>query len=82
MKNLRSFTITAMAWTETKPSRIKIYDNRNRRGIIIGYHDSPLDRHEEIAADYLAKIGIKCLYLSEGKHGFLLLTNNFNVKLI
>lgn len=81
MDNLRSFTITALPWTNTKPSRIKIYDNRNRRSKIIGYHESTLDRHELIAAEYLQKIGIKCVYLSEAKRGFLLLTNNFNVKL-
>lgn len=83
MENLRSFTVTCLPWTNKKPARVKIYDNRNRKGKEIGYHNGSgkYSAHEEIAAEYLESIGIKIIYLSQGKKGFILLTRNFETEL-
>lgn len=79
LENLRSFTVTYMSWTNTKPARVKIYDNRFRICKYISYHYDGMQftAHEEIAAEHLRSLGIPILYRTQGKHGFLLLTRNF-----
>lgn len=81
MKHLRSFTITYLPWTETKPARVRIYDNRFRVSKIVSYHDSPSDRVEDIALAYLEKIGVHCTIYSQAKKGHLLLTDNFETQI-
>lgn len=81
MKNLRSFTVTYHGWTNTKPSRVKIHDNRNDLYVWVSCHDSKSDRMEEIAREYLEARGIKISYLSQGKRGFILLTYNFETSI-
>lgn len=83
MENLRSFTVTYLPWTNTKSARISIYDNRHRKSKIIPYHNEYTTHigHEEIAAAYLKKIGIKISYQSQGKKGFILLTRDFKTEL-
>lgn len=78
MKNLRSFTVTHKAMTNTKPAKVRIYDNRFQRVYYASYYDTPLDRQEEIAEQWLNKRGVNILYQSQGKKGFILLTDNFN----
>lgn len=81
MKNLRSFTVTHIGWTNTKPSRVKIHDNRNNVYVYVSCTDTKLDRQEEVAAEYLESIGIKVIAQSQGKKGFLLLTENFETSI-
>jgi len=64
--------------TNTKPSRVKIYDNRFKTYRYASYNNTELERQEDIAVEYLEKRGIICEVVSEGKKGFLLLTSNFN----
>lgn len=78
MKNLRSFTVTHKPVTNTTPSKVRIYDNRFKKVYFASYYDTPLDRQEEIAANWLKSKGINISILSEGKKGFILLTDNFN----
>jgi len=78
MKNMRSFTITFVPWSETKPSRVRIFDNRYKKRYFASFTDSPSDRSEEVAQAWLLKRGITCSILTEGKKGFILLTDNFN----
>lgn len=83
MANLRSFTVTYLPWTNNKPARVSIYDNRHHKRKIIPYHNGSSEHvgHEEIAADYLKSIGIRIAYLSQGKKGFILLTKDFYTQL-
>ncbi len=81
MKNLRSFTVTHMPWTNTKPARVKIHDNRNNKYVYVSYTNTKLDRQELVAEEYLVSIGIHCRYLSQNKKGFLLFTDNFETPL-
>lgn len=64
--------------TNTKPAKVRIYDNRFQRVYYASYHDTPFDRQEDIAAHWLKQRGIEIIYLSQGKKGFILLTGNFN----
>lgn len=84
MTNLRSFTVTYLPWTNTKPARVSIYDNRHRKRKIISYHNDSSKHigHEEEAADYLKSIGIRIVYQSQGKKGFILLTRDFVTQLV
>ena len=81
MRNMRSFTVTHIPWTNTKPARVRIYDNRNKKYVYASYHETSLDRQEDIAHEYLLKRGIHCTVLSEGKKGFILLTDNFETQI-
>ncbi len=78
MKNMRSFTITFVPVSNTKPARVRIYDNRYKKRYFASYTDSPSDRSEEVAQTWLLSKGIVCNTLTEGKRGFILLTDNFN----
>lgn len=82
MENLRSFTVTHVPWSNTKPNRVKIRDNRHRKTVIIPYPDSSvLDRVETVAEDYLVSIGIHVFYMAEADKGFTLLTRDFKTPL-
>lgn len=83
MENLRSFTVTYLPYTNTKPARVSIFDNRHRKRKIIPYHNDSSEHtgHEEIAFDYLESIGIVCWYQTQGKKGFILLTKDFATQL-
>lgn len=81
MKNMRSFTVTHVPWTNTKPSRVKIYDNRNKKYVYASYTHTKYERQEDVAHEYLLARGINCTILSEGKKGFLLLTDNLETQI-
>jgi hypothetical protein len=76
LKNIRSFEITYISPTNFKGSRISILDNRFKLRVMINY-DHNFNNIYEIALNYLNSIGIKCIYMSEFKKGYLLLTNDF-----
>jgi hypothetical protein len=77
MINIRSFNVRYVAQTNTKPARVRIYDNRYKKAVFISYHNSSSDRVEEIAQAYLLTKGITTTHISEDKKGYLLLTSNF-----
>jgi len=84
MTNLRSFSVNYVPWTNTKPARVRIYDNRNNVYLFIPYFSNEgedNDRVENIAHQYLRTKGIECSYLSQNKKGFLLLTHNFETQI-
>ena len=81
MTNLRSFTVRHVPWSDKKPSRVLLYDNRNKKLKYLSYTNTKLDRVEDVAKDYLNSIGIPVPFLSEGKKGFLLLTRNFTTQI-
>lgn len=85
MRNMRSFTVTYVPWSNTKPARVKIHDNRNKKYVYVSYYEHEVHEHdgvESVARRYLSSIGINCTVLSEAKRGFLLLTNNFETELV
>lgn len=82
MKNMRSFSVTYVPYTEKLPARVKIRDNRHRKSVFVPYHsDVPTDRVEDIAYEYLKSRGIVCSHMAEAKKGFILLSDNFTNKI-
>ena len=77
MIHLRSFTVTHKPMTNTKPYMVRIYDNRYKKTYYASYHETKLDRQEDIAQEWLSKRGIICTTLTEGKRGFIILTSSF-----
>lgn len=77
MKHLRSFTVTYVPFTNTKPSRVRLYDNRYRKQTHISFTDSKHDSVEQIAAEWLRDRGVPIRYFTQGRKGFVLLTDVF-----
>lgn len=77
MRNMRSFTVTHAPVTDTKPARVRIYDNRYKKRYFASYTHSPSDKSEEVAQAWLVSKGIICSIVTQGKKGFVILTDNF-----
>lgn len=77
MQNLRSFNVTYVGPTNTKPAKVRVYDNRHQKTVFVPYNDSTFERTDEIAQEFLASKGIITTFISQDKKGFILLTSNF-----
>lgn len=76
MQNLHCFEISYLAPTNCKGSRVKIHSLRFNQTIIISYNYN-FNSIYDIAENYLKTIGFNCLYLSETKKGYLILSDTF-----
>lgn len=82
MEHLRSFTVTYVPQTDTKTSRVKIYDNRFDAACYRSLTDiAKISPTLEVAREYLEARGIKIDSFSMGKKGYILSTRNFETQL-
>lgn len=75
MRHLRSFTVTYVPFTNTKPACVRLYDNRYRKQKLIRFTD--YETVEEVAAEWLRDRGVPVRYFTQGRKGFVLLTDIF-----
>lgn len=81
MKNFRAFKVVHIAWTETKPSHVKLVDLRSKKSVKLSYTNTSFTEPDEVAYEYLNSIGIGIVGRATGERGFLLFTENFNTPL-
>ena len=79
-ENLRGFEIKYISPTDTKGARVSIFDLRHNQRIIIPY-DYEENNISEMAFKFLMGLGIKIIYRLETPKGYMLLSDNFNIKI-
>lgn len=80
MKNLRLFTVKYHGPTNSRGSRVSIYDERNSKRKSIGYRHE-LNNIHEMAHEYLKSIGIVCTIMGECKDACILGSDDFSTPL-
>lgn len=83
MKNHRIFEVFFLPQTESKPSRLKINDLRQRKSVIVSRkYDETYDFDaQELGEHYLKNLGIDIVGFGEGKKGFLLFSSDFKTSI-
>jgi len=81
MKNLRGFQAVYIAWSDTKPSYVKITDRRRGNAVKVSITNTKLSNTEDIAEEYLNSIGIEIIGSCMADKGFYLVTENFETPL-
>ena len=81
MKNFRGFQAVYIAWSETKPSYVKIFDRRNKVSVKVNLSHTKFSHTEDIAKEYLNSIGIEIIGSCMADKGFYLITENFETPL-
>lgn len=81
MENFRGFQAVYMAWSDKKPSYVKIYDRRNKTSVCVSLTHTKLSNTEDIAEEYLKSIGIEVIGSCMADKGFYLISENFNTPL-
>ena len=80
MKTYRAFEVTYLSATNTKGSRVLIFDCRFGHSKKITY-DYKFNDALDNALDYLKKLGIKIVGKAEHKGGHIVLTEDFETVL-
>ena len=80
MKTYRAFTIKYIGMTNTRASRISIFDNRFKQQKSIHYNYE-FNNIADIAQNYLENIGIPIIGVSETPKGYILFTDNFKTSI-
>jgi len=81
MRNLRGFQAIYVAWSEIKPSYVKIIDRRRGNSVKVNLSKTVFTHTEDIAKEYLNSLGIEVIGSCMADKGFYLVSDNFDTPL-